>query len=183
MKDSILERQLTKLHHLLTEISTPPRPLQNSRPQPLQAGRGKKATWPGRRSQLEDTLLSKCYRLSLSSCVLRCHGQETWPSWGRGCGDTVSPFPAGGENVPGGWRSWLGHGRTWLSPNPSAHLTPGLLSSRPGGLGTMPRAAQGLPSFPAPTRALLALGRFSGGPVPVLGWAHRLHRLLALSCF
>lgn len=50
-------------------------------------------------------------------------------------------------------------------------------------MGTMPKATQDFRELPAPTRNLLALEGSLEAPLSVLGWAHRLHRLLALTCF
>ena len=69
----------------------------------------------------------------------------------------------------GGWRSWVGRGRTWLRPSPRSHLAPGHLPSRPGGLGTAPKATQRLPPAPQPLPAPSSLlpgsrGGFSRRP-------------------
>lgn len=60
------------------------------------------------------------------------------------------------ESVPsgrGGWRPWVGRGRTWLRPSPRSHLAPGHLPSGPGALGTAPKATQRLPPAPQPPPA------------------------------
>lgn len=97
---------------------------------------------------MEDTLLSKCYCLSLSSSVLRCHGQETWPSWGRNCGDTARSQLEG--RTCGGMEVLVGARQDLAQPQSERTLDarPPILQARR--LGDDAQGHPGTPEFPSP---------------------------------